>query len=169
MNYGEAAYGLRQILLTDTAGANPVYMSAGILLHFTEEIMTEEFRAEGIRVASRSFTTGIDWELEAGGISLAAYAKLTGRTAPEVGSVPNRSITVDVNQTTNFPYIRIYGRSVDDYRGDFYCRIHRAKLTSIEGTLREGQFIVTSCAGVGVSDPAFGFYQFVQRETAAAI
>jgi len=169
VNYGEAVFGIREIKLTDADGTNVVVLPSGIVMHFTEQIQTEEFKAEDIRIAARSFTVGVNWELEAGGISLAAYAKLTGRTATPSGSTPNRLTTFNAVAGGEFPYLRVYGRALDDATRDIHCKIYRCKLTSIEGTFRQGQFWVTSCAGISVKDSSLGFYQFVQHETGVTL
>lgn len=168
MAYGQRAFGLREIKITDANGANPVAFPVAIVLHVTEEIDTEEFLVDGIRKAVSSQTTGVSWEVEAGGLSLEAYAKLTGRTAVLTGTTPNQVLTTTA-RSGEFPYIRIYGRARDDELGDVHCKIYRTKLVAIEGSFREGQFWVTSCAGIAVEDSTLGFYEFVQHETALAL
>jgi len=166
--YGEAAFGLREVKLTNLDGSGAIALPAAMMMHFTERIQTEEFFSEGMLLAARSFTVGVDWELEAGGISLAAYAKLTGRSAVDAGTTPNRTVTLTAVNGAEFPYIRIYGRATDDGTGDIHAKLYQCKLTAIEGTFRQNQFWVTSCAGVAVSGAA-GFYQFIQHESAQAL
>lgn len=170
MNFGQAAFGLRQVKLTDTAGGAVVYLPAAMMLHFVEKTQSADFTADGVWVAARSMPVGVEWELEAGGISLEAYAKMTGRTATAVGVAPNRTVTLNGDTGTDFPYFRVYGRAVGDAgTDDVYCVIYRCKLQEIEGTLRQGEFFVASCAGIAVRDSTNGLFQFVQRETGAAI
>lgn len=169
MNFGQAAFGLRQVKLTDTAGGAVVYLPAAMMLHFTEKTQSADFAADGVWVAARTMPVGVEWELEAGGISLEAYAKMTGRTATAVGVAPNRTVTMNGDGGTDFPYFRIYGQAVDDVTGDVHCVIYRCKVQEIEGTLRNGEFFVTSCAGIGVDDATNGLFQFVQHETKVAL
>lgn len=169
MNFGQAAFGLRQVKLTDTAGGTVVYLPAAMMLHFTEKTQSADFTADGVWIAARSMAVGVEWELEAGGISLEAYAKMTGRTATALGTTPNRTVTMNADTGTDFPYFRIYGRAVGDGNDDVYCVIYRCKLQELEGTMRAGEFWVTSCAGIGVRDSSSGLFQFVQRETGATI
>lgn len=169
MSYGQNVFGLRQVVLTDFAGSNAVTLEAAMMFHFTEDIQTEEFVVEGVRIGVESFTIGVSWELEAGGLGLAAYGLLTGRTPVQTGSFPTRSNNLAALTPNSFPYIRIYGRARDDAIGDMHCRVHRAKLSAIEGTFRDGQFWVTSCAGVAVQHATLGFWEFVQHETATTI
>jgi hypothetical protein len=164
-----AAYGLRQLKLTDTAGGTAVSLPKAMVLHFTERVAATEFVAEGELVGLCAYTTGIDWEIEAGGISLAAWAKLTGRSAAAAGATPNQTLTLSANVGDAFPYVRIYGKALGDGDDDVHCRIFRAKLVSLEGTFRNGEFWVSSCAGVGVKDLVNGAFEFVQHETAATL
>lgn len=169
MAYGEKGFGLRQLMTYDTAGANGIALPAGMTLSFTERISSEEFVAEGELVGVRAFVTGVDWELEAGGISLAAWARLTGRTATETGTTPNRITTLTATEGDEFPYFRVYGRSVGDAGDDIRCQILNAKVTKLEGAFRDGEFLVTKCSGVGVPNGSGQVYQVVQRETAGVL
>lgn len=170
MNFGQAVFGLRQLKLTDTAGANVVYLPSAMMLHFTEKTQSADFTAEGVWVAARSMSVGVEWEMEAGGISLEAYAKMTGRTAALAGSAPNRTVTMAGDGGTDFPYFRIYGRAVGDIgTDDIYCVLYRCKVQELEGTFRNGEYWITSCAGIAVEDSTNGLFTFVQRETGAAI
>lgn len=170
MNFGQAPFGLKQVKLTDTAGGTAVALPSAMMLHFTEKTMNTKFMADGIWVAARTIPVGVEWELEAGGISLDAYAKMTGRTATAVGTTPNRTVTMNADTGTEFPYFRIYGRAVGDIgTDDIYCVIYRCKVQELEGTFRNGEFWVSSCAGIGVDDSTLGLFQFVQRETGAAL
>lgn len=169
MAYGDKPFGMRQLITYDSAGANAIALPVGMMLRFAERLATIEFTAEDEVVALRSRLVGVDWELEAGGISLAAWARLTGRTATESGTTPNRITTLTASNGDDFPYIRIYGRSVGDSGDDLRCQILNAKVTSIEGTLRDGQYVVTSCAGVGLQNGSGQVYQVVQRETAGVL
>lgn len=166
--YGDKPFGLREVKVTDVGGANAVALPRSMILHFVELINHERFEAEGAIVAASSFTAGVEWELEAGGISLEAWAKMTGRTASASGTTPNRTLTLTAANDSEFPYFAIYGRSLGDTTDDVRCRLFKCKLASIEGTFRLGEFWVTSCAGIAVKTSS-GFYDFVERETGAAL
>lgn len=167
--YGDRPFGLRQVVITDENGANSVALPNTLLLHVTPRIETAEFLADGVLVAATAMVIGADWELEAGGISLDAWARLTGLGLAQAGSTPNRTWTMSAAGGALFPYCRVYGRAVGDQGSDdVYCRLYRAKLTSLEGSFRRGEFWVTSCAGVAVKHVS-GVMEFVQRETGAAI
>ena len=99
---------------------------------------------------------------------LEALAKLTGGTASQVGSTPNRTLTVSQDSGAQMPYLRIAGRAVSASGGDVICRLYRCKVEALEGTFRDGEFWVTYCKGVAVSNGTI-VYEFVQQETAAAL
>ena len=165
--YGDFPFGLRQIALYDTAGANKVLMPAALMMHVTPLLETARFEADGHLVGAAAFVSGAEFEMEAGGISLEAIAKLTGGSASQVGSTPNRTLTLSQDAGAQMPYLRIAGRAVSD-AGDVICRLYRCKVEALEGTFRDGEFWVTYCKGVAVSNGTV-VYEFVQEETAAAL
>jgi hypothetical protein len=165
--YGDVPFGLRQIALYDSAGANKVLLPAALMLHVTPLLQSARFEADGRMVGAASFVTGAEWELEAGGISLEALARLTGDTATEAGTTPGRTLTMATAAGDAMPYVRIYGRAVSD-TGGVLCRLYRCKVEAMEGTFRDGEFWVTYAQGVAVSDGTRVF-EFVQQETAAAL
>lgn len=175
MAYPDAlVFGLREVKIYDPNVTSGVSLPVARILRVSERVASENFLAEGIQVGVQSFTERLDWELEAGGISLAAWSKLTGRALSQVGSTPNR--TQDIVALGNaavgpstYPYIRIWGRSVGDAGDDVFIDIMRAKVTALSGEFRDTQFVVTRCAGVGVRDNIGRFYRVQQRETAAVL
>lgn len=166
--YGERAFGLRDLKITSADGTGVVDLPAALILHVMPRIVATEFTAEGVVVGVSVYVAALDWELEAGGISLEALAKLTGDTAASGGSAPNRTLTLSMDADVAFPTVRIYGRAVGDGNDDIHCKLWACVLTSIEGTFRAGEFWVTSCAGVAV-ESASGLVDFVQHETAVAL
>lgn len=165
--YGEYAFGLRQIALYNSDGTGKIALPAALMLHVTPLLQSARFEADGRLVGAAGFVAGAEWELEAGGISLEALAKLTGDTAASAGSAPNRTLTFSAAAGDAMPYIRIAGRAISD-AGDVFCRLYRCKLEALEGTFRDGEFWVTYAQGVAVSDGTRVF-EFVQQETAAAL
>ena len=166
--YGDFPFGLRQIALYDTVGANKVLLPAALMMHVTPLLETARFEADGHLVGAASFVAGAEWELEAGGISLEAIAKLTGGTANQAGSTPNRTLTLSQDAGAQMPYLRIAGRAVSASGGDVICRLYRCKVEALEGTFRDGEFWVTYAKGVAVSNGTV-VYEFVQQESVAAL
>ena len=167
--YGDRPFGLRQVVITDDAGGTGVALPRALMLHVTPRVQAVEFEAEGVIVGASAVVVAADWELEAGGISLEAWAKLTGLTVTQAGATPNRTWSMAGAGGAAFPYVRVYGRAVGDGGSDdVYCRLYRCKLASIEGTFRRGEFFISSAAGVAVKHSS-GVFEFVQRETAASL
>lgn len=165
--YGDLPFGLRQIALYNSDGTGKVLIPAALMMHVTPLLESARFEADGRLVGAAGFVAGAEWELEAGGISLEALAKLTGDAATAAGSAPNRTLTMSAAAGDAMPYIRIAGRALSD-SGDVFCRLYRCKVEALEGTFRQGEFWVTYAKGVAVSDGTRVF-EFVQQETAAAL
>ncbi len=166
--YGNYAYGLRQVALYNADGTGKVTLPAALMMHVTPLLQSARFEADGRLVGASSFVAGAEWELEGGGISLEALAKLTGDAAATAGSTPNRTLTLSAAAGDAMPYIRIAGRAVAVDAGDVFCRLYRCKVEALEGTFRDWEFWVTYAQGVAVSDGTRVF-EFVQQETAAAL
>lgn len=165
--YGDLPFGLRQIALYSADGTGKVLVPATMMLHVTPLLRSQRFDADGRLVGAVSYVAGAEWEMEAGGISLEALAKLTGDTAASAGSAPNRTLTLSAAAGDAIPYVRITGRAVSE-TGDVLCKLYRCQVEAMEGTFREGEFWVTYAKGVAVSDGTRVF-EFVQEETAAAL
>jgi len=163
--YGEMPFGLRDVKLTDDDGQ--VDLPRGQNLAYRERVRSGELSGDDALQAAVAFVEAIEWSLEAGGISLEAWAKLTGRDATEVGTSPTKTMTMSVAAGDEFPYIKIYGKSLGDAGGDVHVKFFKAKCTSLEGTFAEGEFFVTSCSGLAVDDGVNGIVDIVQNETAA--
>lgn len=166
-------FGLKQVVITDDDGTDPVALPAGMILHVSEVYDNAEFLAEGRRVAARALLTGLEWELEAGGISLDAWAKITGasitaQTLPQAQG--GNTYTLSRDSAASPPYVRVYGRSIgDDGQGDVWVKLYRAKITALEGTMREGEFLITACRGVAVFNSSGALYDVVEHQYAVAI
>jgi len=167
MPYGDKPFGLRDVKLTNIAGDTQVDLPASRTLSFSERIRSGEMTGDDSLVAVVAFAEAVEWSLESGGISLEAYALLTGRTALEAGTTPNQTMTLTGSAGDVFPYIKIYGKSLGEGDDDIHCKLFKAKVTSLEGSFGEGEFFVTSCSGIAVDDGSNGIYDFVQNETAA--
>ncbi len=165
--YGDLPFGLRQIALYNSDGTGKFALPAAMMLHVTPLLQSARFEADGRLVGAAGFVAGADWELEAGGISLEALAKLTGDSASVAGSAPNRTLTLSAAAGDTMPYLRIAGRALSD-TGDVICRLYRCKVEALEGTFREGEFWVSYAQGVAVSDGT-RVLEFVQQETVAAL
>lgn len=168
-DYGDKPFGLRDVKVTNLAGDTQVDLPAAQTLSFTERIRSGELTGDDSVKAVVAYAEALEWAIEEGGISLEAYAALTGRTAVETGTTPTLVNTLTGSASDTFPYVKIYGKAVGDESDDVHILIHKAKLMTIEGSLGEGEFWVTSASGVAIDDESNGIWDIVQNETAATL
>lgn len=167
-------YGLRDVKITpyDEAGTlgTAVDLPNSQTFSFEEAEEFTELRGDDKRVAIRGQGPSVSWSLEAGGISLAAYKVLAGGTITESGVAPNTVRTFKKKATDSRPYFKVEGQAISDSGGDFHAVVYKCKADgSLEGTLGDGEFWVTSAGGSAIGDNADNLYDFVQNETATAI
>jgi len=148
-------FGLRDILLVSMDNETFADLPASRTLSFTERVMSAEFTGDDELQGVVTIPIGCEGDLEAGGISLSAYALMTGHTLTE--GVGQRTLEGD---SSSFPYFQIFGKSVDDEGGDIHCKIFKAKLTeALQGEFKYGEFFMskTKLVGVKISGRAFEF------------
>jgi len=173
-------YGIRDIKLTPfTDATNATYGTAVDLpyartLSFSETEEFTELRGDDSLVAVHGQGPQVEWELEAGGISLEAYAVMSGAAITESGTTPDQIKTLDKLVTHQRPYFKIEGQAISDSGGDLHTIIYRAKANdALEGEFTDGEFFLTSGSGVGLGSLVTAdlnkLYSFIQNETAAAI
>ena len=174
MAFGDAGvkiFGLRQIKLVNAAGTVTELLNAAQTMTFKERVKSGELSGNDHTLAVVAFSDAVEWELEEGGISIEAYALMTGRTLAAVaGTTPNQSLTLNADAMTSFPYFKIYGKSVGDAGDDVHVKVYKAKITGgIEGQFADGEFFVSKCAGVAIDDGSVGIFDIVHNETTAAL
>jgi len=167
-------YGLREVKLRpiDAAGGvgASVALPAGRTLSFSEAEDFEELRGDDKVYAIRGKGPKIEWELENGGIALAAYAIMAGGTVTNTGVTPNEKRSFKKLVTQARPYFQVEGRALSDSGGDFHCVIFKARASdTLEGELSDGQFWLTAASGEGIGNLTDELYEFVQNETAIVI
>lgn len=167
--YGDKPYGLNDVKLYDDDGTNEVDLPVSATLKFTPRVGSGELYGDDGLQAVAGSVEALEWELEAGGISLEAWAKLSGLSVTEAGTTPNRTMTLDVDSGQNMPYIRIAGKSLGDEADDVHVYLYKAKCLSIEGQFAGKTFFVTKCSGIAVTDGTNGIFKVLQNETAAAL
>jgi hypothetical protein len=141
---------------------------------FEESEDFEDLRGDDKVVTTRGMGASIDWELEAGGISLEALAVINGGTVTNTGTTPNQVKKYTKKVTDQRPEFFVEGQAISESGGDFHAVIYRAKSTDgIKGELSDGSFFLTSGSGTGLPSRAAGstdvLYDLVQNETAVAI
>lgn len=166
--YGDKPFGIRDIKLTPLPSGSQIDLPVAMKLAFKERLVTAELHGDDALVSVQSNTDAVEWELEAGGIPLEAYALMTGRSVAVSGTTPTEDTTLTANSGDVMPWFKIYGKAVDG-DGDIHVKISKAKLNApIEGEFVDGGFYVTKCSGLAVDDGT-NLYEMVQNETAAAL
>ena len=172
-------FGLRDVKLTPLGadGATPgtsVDLPVSRTLSFSDTEDFQELRGDDTVVATHGNGTTVEWSLEAGGISLEAYAVMAGGTITSSGTTPAQKKVYSKSVTSARPYFKIEGQAISDNGGDFHGVIYRAKADgALEGEMGDGAFWLTAASGKGYGSleatPLGKIYDFVQNETAVAI
>lgn len=174
-------FGLRDIGLTPfttsaaTAYGTKVDLPVSRTLSFSDSEDFEDLAGDDSpAVASHGAGPTIEWELESGGIPLAAWVIMGGGTNVAAGITPAQSNTYTKLYTDARPYFKIEGQAISDSGGDVHGIIYKAKATgSLEGEMGQGAFFLTAASGKGfpstVTADVNKLYSFVQNETAIAI
>lgn len=167
-------YGLRDVKLTpinsDGSLGTSVDLPVSQTLSFSEAEEFEELRGDDRLVAVHGQGPTVEFDLEAGGISLEAWQVLTGGTLSETGVTPSQIKALTKKTSESRPYFRIEGQSINDVDGDTHVVIYKAKVTeNLEGEFADGSFFVTSCSGQGIGDADENLYTITWNETSASI
>jgi len=162
-------YGLRDVKITNMGGDTQVDLPAAQTLSWTETIVSDSMRGDDKIVSTTAFVEGGEFTLEAGGISLEAYALLTGETPVSSGTTPNRTVTFTRTGARAFPFVKIYGRALGDNGDAVHVLLKKAKLNSLEGNMANQEFFITKAAGMFIADDSDELYDIVKLETDAEL
>lgn len=172
-------FGLRDVKLTPLGadGSTPgtaVDLPASRTFSFAESEDFEELRGDDQEQANHGSGPIVEWELESGGISLEAWAVLSGATLTTTGVTPNVKKTLKKNVSQQRPYFKAEGQAISDNGGDAHMVVYKAKATgSLEGELSDGSFFLTAADGRGIGSTESGktgdLWDIVHNETAAPI
>lgn len=143
-------------------------------MSFSESEDYEELRGDDRVVAIRGLGPGVEWEMEAGGISMPAYKSMNGGQVVTSGVAPNQITTYTKKVTDVRPYFKAEGQAMSDLGGDFHAVLYRCRASEgLEGELSDGSFWLTGTSGAGLPALLAGkedvLYEFVLNETATPI
>lgn len=168
-------FGLRDVKLTpiDAAGAygSIVDLPASRTFSFSESEDFEELRGDDIVQAEHGNGPLIDWDLEQGGISLAALKVMAGGTLTQSGVTPNLKNLWAKGGLDARPYFYVEGQAINDNAGDTHVILYRCKATGdIGGEFSEGSFAMLGTSGRAYPDTLHSnkLWDIVHNETAAA-
>jgi len=167
-------FGLRDVKLTpinsDGTLATSVDLPVSQTLSFSEAEDYEELRGDDRLVAVHGKGPTVEWELEAGGISIEAWNVLSGGTVTTSGSGTAEVKDFLKKITDQRRYFRIEGQSIADDGGDVHVIIYKCKADdTLEGEFGDGVFFVTSCSGRGLGDNNDNLYRLTWNETITTI
>jgi hypothetical protein len=174
------AYGCRDLKLTEYIDASGMVLSDASVdlpyiqhLNFTEAEEFAEMRGDDKLITTRGKGSQVNWDLESGGINIAAWALITGGSVYERGLAPNREIELRKRSTQARPYFRIDGKIISDSGGDVLVRIYRCRANGdITANFTDGDFQTSAIAGVGLpllDDTNDLLYSIFRRETSSEI
>lgn len=173
-------YGLRDVKITQLTADRTATVGSGVDLpvsqtfSFSESEDFTELRGDDVVYANRGSGPTQNWELDAGGISLEAYAIIAGGTVTSTGTTPNVIKRYRKLVTDSRNYFKVEGRALNDNGGDFHGIVYCCKADgSLEGSFGDQTFWVTKASGKGYGSMQSAVqdvvYDFVQNETATAI
>jgi hypothetical protein len=168
-------FGLRDVKLwpLDAAGARgtAVDLPASQTFSFKETVSSAQLMGDDIIQASHTYDPVVEWELDAGGYSLAAYTVLAGGTLTSSGTTPAQVSTLSKLVTDQRPYFEVEGQAISDSGGDVHMVVYRCICDGdLDGKFDNGNFAITKATGKGYGRLDNGkLWDLIQNETAAAI
>lgn len=161
-------FGLNEIVVVSMDGLTEAAFPSARTLEFEETVVTGESTGDDQVNAIATIPTGVKGKIEKGGMSLEAYAIITGHTYGESGTTPNQIGTLD-GDSTRYPYFQIYGRSLGDEGDDVHIHLLKVKLTSgLKGSFKYGEFLSSEMEFTGIKVGGSAF-EIVANETAVAL
>ena len=180
-------FGLRDVKLKPYTDLAATVLSASVIdlpnaqtFSFTDTEDYTDLRGDDKLITTHGQGSSVDWSLEAGGISLEAYAAMAGGSVNETGVAPNRIKKYKKNVQNQRPFFLTEGQSISDSGGDLHGVVYLCRATGeIQGEFTDGEFFVTQASGKGFPARAAGLgayanviddlYDFIQNETITAI
>lgn len=169
-------FGLRDVKIkpfaagTETPGTG-VDLPNARTFSFSETTDSEELRGDDGVVAVHDLGSGVDWELEGGGISLEAVVAMYGGAIVTSGVTPAQIKTLNKLDNDVRPYFQAEGQAISDSGGDFHIILYKCKATGeLSGEMADGSFWLTGASGRAIGRTSDRkLYSIIQNETATAI
>jgi len=169
-------FGLRDVKLfavdaTGTRTGAGVDLPVSRTFSFKETTSSEQLVGDDIIQGSHEYNSIVEWELEAGGYSLEAYAIFSGGIVTSTGTTPAQVKKLSKKNTDARPYFEVEGQAISDSGGDMHAIVYRCKCDGdLDGKFENGNFAMTKCSGKGYGRLSDGLlYDFIQNETTTPI
>lgn len=162
-------YGLRDVKIAPLTGDTPgtfVDLPYAQTFSFVEAEDFTTLRGDDRDVAVHGAGPALNWSLAAGGISLEAYAIITGGAVTESGVTPNQIKTFAKEGSDQRPYFQVKGQVISDSGGDVHAVVYKCKAEGdVGGEFGDAAFYVTNCTGRGIPNGTDKLYDIIQHET----
>jgi hypothetical protein len=147
-------FGLRDVKLwpIDDTGARgtAVDLPASQTFSFKETVSSAQLMGDDVIQTSHTYDPVVEWELDAGGYSLEAYAVLAGGTLTSAGTTPSQIKTLRKKTTDQRPYFEVEGQAISDSGGDVHMVVYRCICDGdLDGKFDNGNFALTKATGKG--------------------
>jgi hypothetical protein len=171
-------YGIRDVKLYTLTAAGVkgtgVDLPNSRKLSFEEAEEFSELRGDDKVVTKRGNGPSVNWELEAGGISLDCLVILNGGGITTSGTGATAKNTYKKKVTDQRPHFAAEGQSISEAGGDFHVVLYNMVADGgVSGEFSDGNFFLTGCSGTAFASLAAAdnsaLYDFVQNITAAPI
>jgi hypothetical protein len=167
-------YGVRDLRVYPLTGETPgtgVDFPRARQLSFSEAESFDDLRGDDGLVAVHGKGPQVNWQIEQGGLTFAAFQVINGGTIATTGVTPNQVTTYTKKGTDIRPYFKMEGQVISDSGGDFHIVLYRNRATGdMKGDAKEGAFWLLGASGISLPRASDSMlYQLVQNETAAAI
>lgn len=173
LNNDGKPFGLRDVRITPVNAngslGTGVDLPSSQVFKFGDSASMKKLRGDDKDVAIAESENSVEWELEAGGISLAAYKAMAGGTVTDEGVTPNQTKTYLKKTTDKRPYFQVEGQAISESGGDFHAVVFKCKCEKLDGELADGEFYITKATGFAIGNSSDEAYKFVQNETVTAI
>lgn len=173
-------YGVRDVKVTQYLDALGMVLGPASVelpyiqtLNFTEAEEFSELRGDDKLITTRGRGSMVNWDLESGGLPIAAWAVFTGGSVIERGLTPDREIELQKKATQARPWFRIDGKIISDSGGDVLVRIYRCRANGdIAANFTDGEFQTSNVTGVGyplLDDTNDLLYSIFRRESTSSL
>lgn len=175
MSFGELPFGCRDCKIWAFGTALDEYVDVPrirtVELNVTRDSTTLE--GDDVKIATHTFSKGLDGSIEAGGINTAVLEILEGGEATTTGTTPNRVTTYSVEGDQAEGYFKLEAQMYADDGGDMHFTAWKVKAVNGPNySFQQGEFALTACDLEGIFDDSVTpsrLYTIVQNEAVTVI